>query len=251
MMLEKVKNVSYAKLLCFLVFFSFYDEAFAAGESAFSLGALGIYSNSIYQDVDAEAQLLPYAAFDNGRFFVKGLIVGYHFSPYLDAAIKYPDTYFDPDDSSDKNIQRLNERESGALAKIDLKLGMVKFGLIQDLSGDFDEYSLSSTVTLPLYKGAFFVTGAVSYVYNSRALSENKYSVSDTESLRTGGTINAYDSARVNELRYTLSFIQPFSQRLTLITNLSHTNYDDVVVKSPIVEKDKKTGITAILSYRF
>jgi outer membrane protein len=219
--------------------------------SNFELDFFANYSTSIYKGVDSGVEILPFLSYDSDSFFLQGTSIGYHASKEIDFSLNYNESFFDPINSDDNNIKKLDERKGGLTAKSSIELGVLKIELEQDLSGESDGFSANSLISIPLYYSSYTLIGSIGYTYNSEKLSQHLYSVSFAESTRTSGAIATHTSKSTHYITYGISMIKPLSKKITLTTDLTHIRFSDNVEASSIVTKNNKTAVKAILTYNF
>ncbi|AWY00547.1 hypothetical protein A8139_11520 [Marinomonas primoryensis] len=215
------------------------------------LGFFTNYSTSIYKGVDSGVESLPFLSYDSDNFFLQGTSIGYHASKEIDFSLNYNESFFDPSNSDNNNMKKLDERHGGLTAKSAIELGILKVELEQDLSGKSDGFSANSLISVPLYHGSYTLIGSIGYTYNSEKLSQHLYSVSMVESARTSGAIATHTSKSTSYMSYGVSIIKPLSKNFTVTTDLTHIRFSDSVEASPIVTKNNKTAVEVILIYSF
>lgn len=223
----------------------------AEKEPSLSLGALYTYSSSIYNDTDNKDKWLPFLSYDSPTFFIRGPGFGYHLNNYFSVELNYMEELVDPSDSNNEDMKLLDKRRAGMAVKGQFKLGMLNTEILQDISGKYDGYSAKVSLGFPIYFGRSIFLGAVGYNYQSEKLSQHLYSVSYDESNRTAGAIAEYTSPSTSFVNYTLRVITPITDRFSFMTIINHLRYSDEVLDSPMVEKDNKTNLTLIASYKY
>ncbi|TBR43196.1 MipA/OmpV family protein [Marinomonas agarivorans] len=224
----------------------------AQADSSYSMGILGIHSSSIYKGVDSDSNVFPSISYDSDTFFFKELSFGYHVTEHFDVAIGHIDSHFDPDDSDNSDIKMLDEREGGFVAKAAVKFGIFSAEIKQDISGEHTGFSANAKIGVPLlFTDTFFLAGSIGYTYLSKKMSEHLYDVSAAESARVSGNISTHDSTSTSTRDFGLRLIMPLSKQATIITILSHKEYDDEAISSPLVEDDSSNSIIFIASYKF
>lgn len=242
---KKTNTVILFSLLCVY-------SGFAKADSTYSIGLLASYSSSIYKGIDDDSILVPAPSYDSATFFFKSLSFGYHLSDNLDVAIGYQTTHFDPHDSTDGDIQRLDKRGGGFTADAAFKYGIFNTKVRQDISGKHNGFIANVGLGVPLlFTKSFFVKGGFKYNYISKKMSEHLYSVSTAESNIVANRIATHASNSTSNKQYSLQFIAPLSKQTTIITILSHTEYDDETTASPLIEKSSNNSATFIASYKF
>ncbi|REG86993.1 MipA/OmpV family protein [Marinomonas pollencensis] len=233
-----------------------FSPAIAHADGDFSLGAMGIYSSSIYKDTDSDVSALPFVAYTGEHLYLKGPEVGYNLLPNrsyknIGFGLAYDFAAFDPDDSDDENIQKLDDRDGSLMAIVQAKIGFFSAKLAQDVSNTHNGYYAQVKADYPIQLQRWRLLPSISYRYLSGQMSDYQFGVSSSESASTGGAIRAYDASSTSMTRLTLNSFYPISQSLTLNLSATYVKYNDNVLDSPIVEKDHKSMARAGIIYRF
>ena len=219
-----------------------------------SIGVLVNESSSIYLDTNKDNVFAPFLSYDSDTFFIKQRSIGYHLTSYLDASIAYKDNFFDPDDSTNADMQLLDRRKGGVYAKGSVRASIFNATIEQDISGRHDGYTIQAGVHLPLYsalEAPLIVRGSIDYIYMDEQMSEYLYSVSASESARTSGRIANFSIKDTTAIKYGLRTISPITNNLNIVTILNYVRYSDEVGSSPIVSKNYHYSGTILANYTF
>ncbi|QUX92836.1 MipA/OmpV family protein [Marinomonas sp. A3A] len=221
-----------------------------------SIGVIGAVSESVYKETDNQAKFLPNIGYEGENFFLQLPEVGYRFLPKqspqnFSVGLSYESSNFDPDDSDDINIQQLDDRDDSIMAFASYKIGPLSTKLAQDISGEHDGYYAQIALGYPLPVGAWKVIPSISYRYMDSKMSNHLFGVSRSESANTGGTITAYDSGAIAQIRYGIRGIYPLSESVNLMLGINHTRFDSEILKSPIVEDNTITSVLAGVIFSF
>ncbi len=221
-----------------------------------TLGIIATQSQSVYKDTDSQSTLFPNVSYDTEHFYLRFPEVGYRILPKqsvqnITIGLSYESTGFDPDDSNDANIQLLDDRDASIMAFASYRLGPITTKIAQDVSGEHDGYYAQISTGYPIQMAAWRVIPSIAYRYMDNKMSNHLFGVSQTESNRTGGAIDAYKSDAVSFIRYGVRGIYPASQNINLMVGLSHTHYTDKILKSPIVEDNTVSSLFAGVTLRF
>ena len=225
-------------------------------EAGGSLGVAGATSESVYKATDNQSKFLPNIGYEGEHFYLQLPEVGYRFLPRESSqnvaiGLSYESSSFDPDDSDDVNIQKLDDRDDSIMAFASYKVGPLSTKLAQDISGEHDGYYAQIALGYPLPVGSWQVTPSISYRYMDSKMSNHLFGVSQSESVNTGGAIAAYDSGAISQIRYGIRGIYPLSTSVNLMLGIHHTKFDSEILKSPIVEDNTITSVLAGFIFSF
>lgn len=221
-----------------------------------TLGLIATKSQSLYKDTDAQFTVLPNISYEAEHFYLRFPEIGYRILPKqsvhnISVGLSYESAGLDPDDSNDTNIQLLDDRDASIMAFASYRLGPITTKIAQDVSGTHDGYYAQISTGYPIQMAAWRVIPSIAYRYMDNKMSNHLFGVSQTESNRTGGAIDAYKSDTVSFIRYGVRGIYPVSQHINLMVGLSHTHYADKILKSPIVEDNTVSSLFAAVTLRF
>lgn len=221
-----------------------------------NLGIIAVKSEPLYKDMDSESTFLPNFSYEGEHFFLRLPEIGYRFLPKqstqnMSVGLSYESTGFDPDDSNNANIRQLDDRDASIMAFASYQLGPVTTKIAQDVSGEHDGYYAQISAGYPIAAGAWTVIPSIAYRYMDSNMSNHLFGVSQAESVRTGGAINAYDTDAISSVRYGVRGIYPVFKSLNLMLGISHTRFDKDILKSPIVEDNAITSVLAGVGLSF
>ena len=221
-----------------------------------SIGAMGVYSQSLYKDTDNQTKVLPAFSYEGERAYIKLPEVGYHLIPKasyqsLSVGLRYQPSSFEPDESDDSHIQLMDDRDDSTMAVVNYRWGPVSLKMAQDISGVHDGYFGQVSLGYPIQTPLWQLIPSVSYRYLSDKMSDYLFGVSAADASRTGGSISAYDAPSTTELSVGIRAIYPISPNTSFMLNVKHTEYDEEIKQSPIVTENKINSITAALLYNF
>jgi MipA family protein len=131
------------------------------------------------------------------------------------------------------------------------QLGPVTTKVAQDVSGEHDGYYAQISAGYPIPLGSWRVIPSIAYRYMDSKMSNHLFGVSQAESNRTGGAVNAYDTEAVSSIRYGVRGVYSLSDNVNLLLGISHTQFDDKILKSPIIEDNSITSLLAGVSVSF
>jgi outer membrane protein len=228
----------------------------AIAQAETNLGIIAAKSGSLYKDTDSESTFLPNLSYESDHFFLRLPEVGYRFFPKqspqnIAIGLSYESTGFDPDDSDNANIRQLDDRDASIMAFASYQLGPVTTKVAQDVSGEHDGYYAQISAGYPIPLGSWRVIPSIAYRYMDSKMSNHLFGVSQAESDRTGGAINAYDTEAVSSIRYGVRGVYSLSDNVNLLLGISHTQFDDKILKSPIIEDNSITSLLAGVSVSF
>ncbi|WP_421855304.1 MipA/OmpV family protein [Marinomonas sp.] len=131
------------------------------------------------------------------------------------------------------------------------RIGFISTKLSQDISGKHDGYSAKISAGVPFPVGTWRVIPSISYEFIDSKMGNHMFGVSQQESTNTGGVIPAYDTGSVSRIQYGVRGIYPVSKSTNIMLGISHTKYDDDILKSPIIENDEITSFLAGVLFSF
>lgn len=221
-----------------------------------SIGVIGAVSESVYKETDNQSTPLPNISYEGEHLFLRIPEIGYRFLPKqspqnVAIGLSYESSNFDPDDSDNVNIQKLDDRDDSIMAFVSYMLGPLSTKFAQDISGEHDGYYAQIALGYPLPVAAWTVIPSVSYRYTDSKMSNHLFGVSQSESANTGGAIAAYDSGAISQIRYGIRAIYPLSTSVNLMLGINQTKFDSDILKSPIVENNTITSILAGVIFSF
>jgi len=221
-----------------------------------SIGALGTYSQSLYKETDSTYKALPAFSYQGERFYLNFPEIGYHLTPKspfqsLSAGLRYTPSMFDPDDSDNRNIQLLNDRNDSTMAFISYRFGPITAKLAQDISGVHNGYYGQLSLGYPISVDAWRVIPSISYQYLSEKMSDYMFGVSQSESMKTGSTISAYNSPATSRTSYGIVAFYPITKNINTMISIRQTQYDEGIKQSPIINEDTVNSFLVGLFYKF
>ena len=216
-------------------------------EASSSVGVVGATSESVYKETSNRSTSLPNIGYQGDHFYLQLPEVGYRFLPRQSAqnvsvGISYEGLSFDPSDSSNADIQQLDERDPSIMAFASYQFGILSTKVAQDISGKHDGYYAQIGVGYPIPIGSWRIIPSLSYRHMDSKMSNHLFGISESESIRTGNAIAAYDSGAISQIKYGVRAIYPLTPNANLILGISQTKFDDDILKSPIVEDNTVTA---------
>lgn len=223
-------------------------------EASGSLGVIGTTSESVYKETSSRSASLPNVGYQGEHFYFQLPELGYRFLPRQSlqnfaVGISYEGLSFDPDDSSDADIQQLDERDPSIMAFASYRLGIFSTKVAQDISGKHDGYYAQLALGYPIPVGTWKIIPSLSYRHMDSNMSNHLFGISESESIRTGGALAAYDSGAISQIRYGVRAIYPITPNANLILGISQTKFDSDILQSPIIEDN--TVNTASVGFIF
>jgi outer membrane protein len=221
-----------------------------------SLGIIGAQSESLYKDTGSESRALPNLSYTGERFYFRLPEIGYHLLPKTPAqslavGLSYERSRFDPDNSDDANIRLLDDRDDSIMAFASYQIGPITTKLAQDISGQHDGFYAQISAGYPILVAAWKIIPSITYRYMDSKMSNHLFGVSQSESIKTGGVIAAYDSPSISRITYGVRGIYPLTQSVNLMLGVHQTQYHNTILKSPIIEDNTVTSVLAgiVLSF--
>ncbi|UJF19850.1 MipA/OmpV family protein [Vibrio sp. SS-MA-C1-2] len=165
-----------------------------------SLGVLAAFSPGPYRDTDNAVLVVPAVGYEGEHFFLRGLVAGYRIFPResrynLTLGAIYDPRRFDPDDSDNEMMKKLDKRDASGLGYLNyqqrIRYNQIELGTIE-LGGGIDLSGLNNGVygqvgwKYSIYHGFWGVTPEIGYSYNNDDLNARYYGISDSESEKSG-----------------------------------------------------------------
>ncbi len=229
-----------------------------AGAYEFSLGFTGGGGVTPYKGIDSKLFALPYASFDSKYVFISFPSSGVHIFKSdllaVNARVDYLFWEFEPKNSDNWSMRRLDRRKSTLCAGIDASLntpaGSFKADVTADVLGRSHSVVATGTYAYPLKlaERLMFIPSA-GVIWQSAKHNDYYFGVTDKEAYKSG--LASYDAD--SGINY---FVRAgFTLAITShITAEAHGNYmwlAKEVKDSPMVDKTGVWGASGGIVYKF
>lgn len=221
-----------------------------------SLGIMSVASQQPYKATQTEHSIFPRINRQGEHVFFRFPEVGYRFLPNkgiqnITVGFLYDFSGFDPNDSSDENIQKLDEREDSIMAFTSYRLGIISAKLAQDVSGKHDGYYTELSAAYPIPVHFWRIIPSISSRYINSKMSNYLFGVSQNESDITSNVIESYNTNQTSFMRYGITGIYPVLKNANFIIGINYTKFDDNILASPIIDDNTVTSLFAsfVLSF--
>ncbi|WP_165313697.1 MipA/OmpV family protein [Vibrio ziniensis] len=254
-MKKLLKNMA----VLFVGYTAFQPVAFAA-KSPWSIGVGASYSPAVYRGTPTNRMVIPILGYEGEHFFMRGFGMGYRINPQgsthnlVIRAIYDPRT-FKPGDSDIEEMKLLDERDDTVLAGLSYQystlFGMLETSVGADVLGVHNGVYGEVAWRLPLRFKNAGITPAFGYSYNDNKLNQHLYGVSQAESNRTNGRINAFDINGSGQFFVGLSAYYVIADQLTVNGGVRYTNLEGGIENSPVLDSTEATTATIGITYSF
>ncbi len=167
--------------------------AFSSAQAAdFSLGAAFSAKTSPYKSHDPYLMVSPFALYDGDHFYLRGATGGVHLfkneTHKLSLGVSYAGLQFDPDDTDDRMMKRLDKRKSTMMGDLSYAvitpIGLGKLKLSRDLLGRSDGYVADASFGVPLIRECFTIMPMAGVEWSSKKQADYYYGISNHEAQR-------------------------------------------------------------------
>lgn len=231
-----------------------------AANSPWSLGAGAAYSPNVYKGTSSDRVAIPIIGFEGEHLYLRGFSAGYRIMPRgsehnVILKVMYDSRSFDPSDSDDANMKKLDEREATVLGGISYQwlspVGVVEAGVATDVGNKHNGLYAELAWKLPYRTPFWGLTPELGYSYNDDKLNQHLYGVSKQESARTGGAIAAFDPSWDGHYFVGLSAYLNLTDHITVNGGVRYTNIEGELEDSPILDGTVSTKANIGIIYRF
>ncbi|WP_164831534.1 MipA/OmpV family protein [Salinivibrio socompensis] len=228
-----------------------------SAETYVSAGVIGAFSPQVYKDTDTDPLVVPTVNVDTDHFYFRGLTAGARLAPKdsthnLVLSATYDPRRFDPADTDDPQLSRLDKRDASIVAALAYQyrspIGRFQVlageGVTHDRDGVYGEVSWKYGFNHPRWG----ISPEVGYAYNSHELNQYLYGVNATEASRVSG-IEAYEPGSAGHYFVGASGYFMLTERIQLLGGVRYTNLDDEIANSPMV--DQSTAASGYLGVNY
>ena len=240
-----------------VAFVSVSSESSAKG-SEWSLGVAASYSPAVYNDTPSNRTVIPVIGYEGEHLFLRGFGIGYRIFPQgsiqnVVLRARYDPRTFKPEDSTDADMRKLDERKASVLGGVSYQLlssvGMFEVTAGTDIGSTHDGLYAEAAWRVPIRQGPWGVTPSIGYSYNSKRLNNHLYGVSQHEADRTH--FGTFDAGWNGQYFAGLSGYAYITSNIRLVGGVRYTNLDGDIAKSPIVRRGVYTSANIGMAYVF
>ena len=235
-------------------------SAYAGQQTGWSVGAGAAYSPEIYKETSSDVSALPLVSYAGEHFYWRGLELGYALNSKGAAQnllfhLKYDMEYFDPGDSDNKDIKKLNKRDGTVLGGVTYQYGLAlgTFGLkgAIDIADKHDGWLGEVSWSFPIFNGRWGLTPSGGYTYLSEDFNQHLYGVTATESATTGGAISEFNPKGEGQYFVSLSAFYMLTDSFMVNSVVKYTNLQGDVENSPLLGRTTYTTAMVNFIYKF
>lgn len=228
-----------------------------AAEGSWSLGAGVGASTSPYKDVSTKYLPVPMIGYERGNFYFEGLEAGYKIvnskNSKLTALTYYSPDEFDPSDSSDHRIKRVDKRHSTMMGGISYEYNTPYGKLNTTAAGDYLSISngltWASSWTYEYELGAVKLSSSAGIVWSNAKQNQYYYGISKKESNRSG--LERYKPGSSWDPYIAIDATYNISSHWLATSGVRYTFLSSEVKDSPLVDKNGITTVNMGLTYIF
>jgi len=226
--------------------------------SQWSLGVAASYSPAVYKDTPSNKAVIPVIGYEGEHLFLRGFSAGYRLFPIgspqniVFRAVYDPRT-LKPEDSSNPDIQQMDERKSTILGGVSYQLitlvGMFEATAGSDLGRTHNGLYAEAAWRLPIRQKGWAITPSMGYAYNSEKLNNHLYGVSAQEAARSG--LDKFDADWDGQFFIGASAYMHLTPNIRLTGGVRYTNLEGDIEGSPLIESGVNTTANVGVAYVF
>lgn len=226
--------------------------------SQWSLGVSTSYSPAVYKDTESNVVTIPMIGYEGDHLFFDGFSAGYRIFPRrsqqnLILRVVYDPRTLKPEDSTDSDIQKLDERKAAVLGGVTYQLislvGIFEFSVGSDIGHTHDGVYAETVWKLPIYQQNWAIIPSIGYNYSGEKINNHLYGVSTSEAART--TFDEFDAGWNGKIFAGLSGYMQLTKRTRITGSIRYTNLEGDLEQSPIVKSGINTSATIGIAYIF
>lgn len=225
-----------------------------AGE--LSVGAITSYSPAVYKGLGTNIEPFPMIGYEGSHVYLRGTSAGYSLRPQgsplnLIFGVAYDPRTLKPEDSSNVDIKKLDERKAGVLGGATIQnisqIGLLEFSIGTDIANNHNGLYAETVWKLPIINSLYTIIPEVGYSYNSKKLNNHLYGVSSEESAKTN--FDEFDAGYNGMFFVGLNTQVHLFRNVTILSSIRYSNLDSGLSKSPII--DSSNAISATLGFNY
>ena len=245
----------YTASLAIVTMFIFTSFSLRAEPPSFGLGISA--SDSPYKGYGTQYDPLPHIDYDNGKFFIDDTSVGAylynHHQQELSIGFNYLSSEFEPSNSDDRRLKKLNKRHSTLaselLYEITTLIGVFSTGLSVDLLNQSHSVLIDTNYTFPIfYKNWTFIqTGGINWANTQH--NNYYYGVSHREANRSGLAYHHAKSTLSPYLSFTANY--HLTGHINTFAGVRIDKLTGDVKNSPMIANSTIPNLYAGINYQF
>ena len=223
-------------------------------------GSAGVglsYADAGFLDTDGKVWPYPALNIEGEHFYVQGFEAGAFLlktdRQRVTLGLSYMPMQFDPDDSDDARMKKLDKRDASAFINLGYSIrgewGMVSASVSADVCGESDGFMSDVSYLKRFTFGEWGVTPQVGLTYTNDKFNEYYFGISRAEAARSGFKAYTPDADVSPYLRVLADW--QFAPSWTFFAETSVRFHGDEVKDSPMMDKDTMTTIGCGVSYHF
>lgn len=224
-----------------------------------SLGIGGVTSLSAYRGVDSKTTAFPFINYEGERFFVRGPSLGYRLTPdkplRLAAFISAAPAEYDPDDSDDAQMRKLDRRNFTALAgfsvRYNLAAGLLTARVGTEITGRHHGQYAEVNYSYPFLfeNSTISLTPTAGIEWHSGDFNDYYFGISDEEAART--TLTEYSPGSSTNPFLGLTLTWQFSEAASIFLSSRYKHFADEIADSPMLDDDSEVSSLIGLTWKF
>ena len=233
-----------------------------SANAEFSLGAIASYSPETYKDTPSIKRVFPLVGYEGEHFFIRGLGAGYRlllvdrrggFGQNIVFRLKYDPRSLEPSDSSDTQIQELDERKATVYGGIGYQLytpiGLFELAGMTDTLGRSNGSYADASWKVPFMFERWGIVPTIGYTYDDSKMNNYLYGVSASEATRSG--LNEFNAGPDGSYYVAIKSYFNVTDHVRITASLTYRNLEGDIEKSPIIESGINTTTALGVSYVF
>ena len=229
--------------------------AAAAWQGSAGLGVT--YMETGYRDADNQVMPFPAINIESDHFYLSGFEAGTFLMKTdhqrITLGLSYMPLHFDPDDSDDTRMKKLDKRDGSLFANLGYSIrgdwGVLSASVAADVMGESEGFMSDVNYMKRFAIGQWGVTPQVGLTLTNDKFNEYYFGVSRAEENR--GSFKAYSpDCDISPYLRVMADWQ-FADRWTFFAETSVRFHGDEVKDSPMMDKDTMTSIGCGISYNF
>tara|TARA_E500000178_G_scaffold352691_1_gene416697 strand:- start:624 stop:1424 length:801 start_codon:yes stop_codon:yes gene_type:complete len=231
-------------------------------QKPWSVGIAGMFSPNIYKDTEDSYLLLPFISYTGDRFALYGpnAIFKLNNQKYYDIsanAYLYSEN-FKPSDSSDSNLQKLNERKYSMMAGIKLlfkinRSNKINLGIYRSFFGAENGLLVKSTYSfnkmINLKNSIIRISPAIGVEYQNAQLTNYYYGISNSES--SISLLPEYNLKSAISPYISFNIMYTLNHQWTIALSSTAKMTPNTIYDSPMVNKRVSISGNAFIAYLF
>lgn len=235
------------------------SAAFVAPAMAFdgTIGA-GVHMTKIgYLDTDAEAMIVPAIDVENDLFYFKGFEGGAYLvktpTQRVTAGVTYMPFSFDPDDSDDSRMQKLDKRKGSLFATVGYTMmgewGMVHAQLSADVMSKSEGWMADVSYLKHFQFGQWGLTPQIGATWTDEKFNNYYFGITQAEATRSG--LHAYEADGGVSPYVRLMADWQFANNWKFYAETSLRAHSKEITDSDMMEDKVMTSVGCGVSYTF